>query len=157
MAQQRREIIISKEEAVFWMDGRGNWFNDGGRFQHKKIIEHFNRSIGKDENGFFISQDNGEVFEKVYFPCEETAYFVFDVIIEDEVTLVLNTTRQILLDPETLFICSDILYLIYENDLIKFSEPAMVKLADIIEEEGSHLYIRIAGRRRQIPEHKHLE
>lgn len=152
MEQHHSLIIIPKEKAVFWMDGRGNWCNEGGQFQHKKIIDYFNRSIGKDENGFFVSQENGGVYEKVYFPYEETAYFVFDVIMEDPVTLVLNTTRRMRLDPEALFIRNDSLYLLHGNDLIKFTEHAMVKIANIIEEDGEHLYIRTGSRRLKIPE-----
>ncbi len=58
------------------MDANGIWHNEHGRFEHPKIINHFNRSIQKDDLGYFLSQMIDEAKEeKVYFPYEETAVF----------------------------------------------------------------------------------
>ena len=56
MNEKIKEIIISKEDAVFWMDKHGFWRNEDGKFRHKRIIDHFHKSIGKDQNGYFVSQ-----------------------------------------------------------------------------------------------------
>jgi len=39
--KERKEIVISEEEAVFWMDAYGRWHNKHGAFEHKKIIDYF--------------------------------------------------------------------------------------------------------------------
>ena len=37
-----KEVVIFKEEAVFWMDNQGRWHNQYGPFQHKRVIDYFN-------------------------------------------------------------------------------------------------------------------
>ena len=68
----KHEIVISKEDAVFWMDGNGRWCNADGRFRHKKIIDHFHSAIAKDEGGYFVRQERADLVEKVYFPVSYT-------------------------------------------------------------------------------------
>ena len=62
------EVVIPRENAVFWMDAEGRWCNRHGRFAHKRIIDYFNRSIGRDAMGYFVTQVRGDIREKVYFP-----------------------------------------------------------------------------------------
>ena len=95
MTENLKEVIIPKEKAVFWMDGNGRWHNRHGPFQHKKLIDYFNSSIGWDEDGYFVSQTRDDILEKVYFRHAETALFVLDVIKNDEIHLVLNTQKKI--------------------------------------------------------------
>ena len=52
MNDQRREIVIQKEDAVFRLDGNGRWHNQHGPFQHKKVIDYFHTCINKDKHGF---------------------------------------------------------------------------------------------------------
>jgi len=52
-----KDIVIPKENAVFWMDGNGDWRNEHGRFRKKKIIDYFNAAIHKDENGYYVCQE----------------------------------------------------------------------------------------------------
>ena len=75
-----KQIIIPKENAVFRMDGNGVWHNEHGKIEHPKIIKYFHQSIGKDDRGYFVFQTTDEFEEKVYFPYEETAMFVFDIL-----------------------------------------------------------------------------
>jgi len=49
------------------MDAEGNWHNEHGKFEHPGIIKHFNTSICKDEDGYFVSQSHSGIEEKVYF------------------------------------------------------------------------------------------
>ena len=85
------------------MDKHGYWHNEHGKFQHKKIIDYFHSCIEKDADGFYLNQERDNYKEKVYFPYEETAYFVFNVSKKnDDVTLTLNTKKQIELNPENL-------------------------------------------------------
>lgn len=63
-AQKVKEIVIPRQEAVFWLDSRGYWRNAGGKFRKKKIIDHFHSCISRDENGYFLYQQKGDVFEE---------------------------------------------------------------------------------------------
>jgi len=149
-----KEIIIQKEDAVFWLDKAGYWQNDGGKFRKKKIIDLFHRSIGKDENGYFISRTEEGVLEKVYFPYEDTALFVFAVLFNDDIMLKLNTGKHLPLAPEDVYIMNDNLYLTHDNETIKFSERALMQISSIMEEDtpGGRLMININGNRFCIPE-----
>ena len=91
MTRKIKEVVISKEDAVFWLDRDGCWNNEHGKFQHKKIIDFFHLSIKKDNNGYYLSQTDGNYREKVYFHFEDTALFVFDVIKDKDIMLILNT------------------------------------------------------------------
>ena len=31
------EIVIPRENAVFWLDENGHWYNEGGRFKLKRL------------------------------------------------------------------------------------------------------------------------
>ena len=150
-ADELKEIIVSREDATFWLDRWGYWCNAHGRFEHKKIIDHFHAAIAWDEQGYFVTQINGDFREKVYFRYEDTALFVFDVLTGDGITLVLNTQRQMELDPGALFIRNDYLYLRGDNVLIKFNELSMLKISRLFEHEGDTCFITIKGERTAIP------
>lgn len=152
MEQKSNEMVIDKEKAVFWLDGQGYWRNEAGRFKNKKIIDHFHASIGKDDGGYFVSQDKAGVTEKVYFPYAETALFIFDVVCNDEITCILNTGKKISLEPENLFIQNDSLYLQTPDDLIKFTERAMMKISPLLEETKDTLALRVGSELYPIPE-----
>jgi hypothetical protein len=152
MTQYLREIIIPKEEAVFWLDKDGRWRNEDGRFRHKRIIDHFHASISKDGNGYFVCQQSGDCLEKVYFRYEDTALFVFDVICEPQIILILNNKKQIALNPAYLFLHKDNLYLIDGDDKIKFAEYALLKISSFIEDNIGQLYLTVGSHRYKIHE-----
>ena len=152
MTTELKEIVIKKEDAVFWMDKSGCWCNDGGKFRKKKIIDFFHQSIAKDDNGYFVSQTRDNIFEKVYFRFEDTALFVFAVIFNDDIILQLNTGKHLTLNPSLLCVENDNLYLTDKDERIKFSERAMIQISSIIEENGDHLEINVDGNRFQIIE-----
>ena len=151
MPEKTKEIVIGKDEAVFWLDANGCWQNENGKFRHKKIIDYFHSCIKQDRQGYYLSQINGDCTEKVYFPYEDRALFVFDVIRQDGVTLVLNTKKQIKLKPRKLFIKNDCLYMRMGEEIIKFAEQGLMKIAQLLEEESDQLFIRIKERRYSIP------
>jgi hypothetical protein len=76
--------------------------------------------------------------------------FVFDIIKGDDIILVLNTKRQIPLQPESLSIKEDSLYYQDGEDLIKFAERGMMQISDLLEEAGDQFYIRVDGKRYEI-------
>ena len=146
-----QEIVISPEEATFWLDRWGRWCNRHGPFEHPKIISYFNAAIARDEKGYFVAQVNGDIYEKVYFRHEDTALFVFDVLPEDDLTLVLNTGRRMALDPAALFIRNDALYFRNGPELIKFNEASMLKISRHFTITGDQCFLRFRGRSYAVP------
>lgn len=149
---QLPQVVIPKEEAVFWMDRFGQWYNASGRFRHKKIIDYFNASIRKDELGYFVEQIRESVYEKVYFRYEDTPLFVVEASEGDPIELVLNTGETLLLLPDRLFIREDNLYQQMDGECIKFSDRVLMQLSARIDCDEEHYYYRIGEVRRILPE-----
>jgi len=145
MAPQLTDIVIPKEKAVFWMDGRGHWHNRHGRFAHKRIVDHFNRSIGRDAKGYFVSQIRDKIRERVYFHYDDTPLFAVRVVDDGAITLVLNTGETIPLDPFGLFVQSDQLYQRRNDERIKFTDRALLSLSAYFAETKNGLAINIGG------------
>jgi len=151
MTEKIKEITISQDQAVFWLDANGCWQNENGKFRHHKIIDYFHSCIKRDRQGYYLYQENGSQAEKVYFRYEDQALFVFNVIRQDDVILVLNTKKQIKLKPRKLFIKNDCLYMHMGEEIIKFAEQGLMQIAPLLEEENDQLFIRINDRRYAIP------
>jgi len=151
MANKLKTIEITRDEAVFRLDGNGCWHNSDGKFRHKKIIDYFHTSIQRDQKGYHLYQAHDKYIEKVYFPYEDKALFVFDVIENNDIMLVLNTKKRTRLKPKKLFIENDNLYMQLGNEVIKFAEQGLMKIASFLEEEGDRLLIRSKNRRYRIP------
>ncbi len=145
-SEKPKQRVISKEDAVFWMDKDGCWCNEHGKFEHPRIIRYFNASIRKDEKGYYVFQTMGEWEEKVYFSYEDTALFVLDVAMEQDMVLLLNNTRTIKLDPLQLFTRNDSLYLKTPDHEIKFSSKALLKISKYINEKEGRLIFSINGK-----------
>jgi hypothetical protein len=152
MNKKRTEIVIPKDQAVFWLDKNGRWHNEHGEFQHKKIINYFNTSIHKDENGYFLFQQDENISEKVYFHYEDTALFAVDLIKEKDITLVLNTRKRLKLKPKNLWIRDDSLYMHTGGENIKFIERGLMKISDLLEMTNNQYAIKVSGRRYRIPQ-----
>jgi hypothetical protein len=152
MSKKLKEIVIPKENAAFWLDRFGRWHSEHGRFENRKIIGFFHSSIRKDRNGYHLAQSYRGTREKVYFPHEDTALFVFGVVKGEDITLILNTGKRVRLKPRRLFISEDSLYMWHGEDRIKFTEHALIRIADLLEYEGIQYFMRAKGRRYRIPE-----
>ena len=150
MKKRHNEIVISKEDAIFWLDENGRWHNAHGEFQHKKIIDYFHSSIQKDEKGYYLSQERGNLREKVYFHFEDTALFAMDLIIGEDITLILNTKRQIKLKPKNLYTKNDNLYMQRGQESIKFTERGLMKISDLLEFKDDQYFIKVKGRKYRI-------
>ena len=135
---------------MFWLDGNGCWHNADGKFRHKKIIDYFHSSIQRDQKGYHLYQAHDHFIEKVYFRYEDTALFVFDVIIDNDILLLLNTKKRIRLEPQKLFIAGDKLYMHMNDEIIKFAEQTLMKIAALLEEDGDGFFIRINSKRYRI-------
>ena len=150
MKNKPTEIIIPKDRAIFWLDKNGRWHNAHGEFEHKKIIDYFHSSIKRDENGYYLFQKRGDVQEKVYFHYEDTALFAVDLIKDNDITLILNTRKQIKLKPRNLFIREDDLYMRMGAETIKFGERGLMKISDLMEYDNDQYFIKIMNRRYRI-------
>ena len=146
------EHVIPKEKAVFWLDDRGFWRTAKGKFENKNIINHFHSCIRKDAEGYHLQQEHPEYREKVYFHYEDTALFVVHVLKDDDIVLVLNTGKRINLKPENLFVKGESLYIMLGDERIKFSEEALLRITDYMEDEAGQFYIRVKGKKYKIPE-----
>jgi hypothetical protein len=150
MKKKYTEIVIPKEKAVFWLDENGRWQNVHGEFQHKKIIDYFHSSIQKDEKGYYLFQERGNLREKVYFHYEDTALFVVDLIKENDITLILNTKRRVKLKPKNLYTKNDNLYMRMGTETIKFTERGLMKISDLLEFSDEQYFIKVNNRRYRI-------
>jgi hypothetical protein len=146
LAKKKKQIIIPKEKAVFWMNENGDWYNKHGKFEHPKIIKHFHASIQKDHKGYYVHQETDDYEEKVYFPYKETALFVFDIKEENDIiSLELNNSDIIKLDPKHLFEKDDKLFLKTNGHLIQFADKALLKISRFLKEEKGQLLFQIKG------------
>jgi len=151
VSEKKKQIIISKEDAVFWMGKNGDWYNEHGKFEHPKIIKYFNASIKKDENGYYVHQETSDYNEKVYFPYEDAAFFVVDVKVNENIILTLNNSETIKFSPEHLFTRDDALYLQTPEHRIKFKDSALLKISKFMEESNGHLVFKIKDKNYQVP------
>jgi hypothetical protein len=150
-----KEVVVPKENAVFWLDAQGRWHNKHGVFEHQKIIAYFHSAIRKDADGYHLFQEHGgHTVEKVYFRYEDTALFVFDISISsdsDKIRLILNTKEEIPLDPSVLFIRNENLYLDHDGHCIKFIDRAMLKLAPRLKFDQEQYRLELSGKTHDIP------
>ena len=142
-------MIIPKEDALFWLDKNGIWHTEDGKFEHPKIIRHFNASIQKDEVGYYLCQPREGFLEKVYFSYEDTALFVIDIKERQEqkheLTLLLSTRETVILEPGQLFICNDNLYVQTPEHCMKFAQRALVKISAFLEDKGELFCLNLGG------------
>jgi len=151
----RRELpehVIPKEKAVFWLDGRGFWHTAKGKFENRNIINHFHSCIRKDANGYYLRQEHRGYKEKVYFPYEDTALFVVHVLNDDDIILLLNTGKKVKLKPKRLFVYDESLYMMLGEERIKFTEEALLRITDYMEDEAGQFSIKVKGKKYKIPE-----
>ena len=82
--------------------------------------------------GLFLFQKRDNCTEKVYFPYEDTALFVFDVILSDPITLVLNTGERSSLEPQKLYTQNDGLYVTIGEHRVKFTERSLMAISGLM-------------------------
>jgi hypothetical protein len=154
MSSKRKEVVIPKEKAVFWLDAHGRWHNAHGVFKHPKIIKYFNTSIRKDAGGYYLYQESDTYREKVYFPYEDTALFVCDVVLQDPILLKLNTGRELILNPQQVFIQNDQLYLQADDEHIKFTDNSLMRLSKYLVIKSDRYFLILDGQPYLIPRKK---
>jgi hypothetical protein len=146
------EIVIPRENAVFWMDERGRWHNRHGRFEHKRIIDHFNRSIRQDTEGYYVTQERNGFLEKVYFRYVDTPLFVFRILPGDPMELELNTGEIVPLEPIRLFTHADQLYQRHETGCLKFTDRTLMAMAPYLIDTPDGLSLHVGAGTFPIPD-----
>jgi hypothetical protein len=76
--------------------------------------------------------------------------FAVDLIKDEDITLILNTKRQIKLKPKNLFTRNDNLYMRLGQETIKFSERGLMKISDLLEFRDEQYFIKVKNRRYRI-------
>ena len=149
-----KTVEIPAEEAVFWLDANGRWHNADGKFRHKKIIDYFHASIKRDQKGYHLYQNHENYIEKVYFKYEDTALFVFDAAVRegsDEILLILNTKEELPLNPKTLFVQNENLYMEHAGERIKFLDRVLLKLTDRLRFDQNRYRLELSEKTYDIP------
>ena len=146
------DVVIPRENAVFWMDDNGRWHNCHGRFEHKRIIDYFNHAIRHDAMGYFVTQIRGDMREKVYFPHGETPLFVVRVVEGDPLWLTLNTGRELSLDPADLYVRNDRLYLRMGDEIARFNDRALLAMMPYLDENEAGMVFHVDEGSVAIPE-----
>jgi hypothetical protein len=148
MTEKPEIITIPKEDAVFWLDAEGRWHNEHGPFEHPKVSAYFHTCIQRDAEGYYVGQQRDVVYEKVYFRYADTALFVFRVDIgPEEIMLRLNTGQKIRLEPDTLSIKDDHLYIQTPQGLARFNQSSLLEISKQMEEENGDLFIVVGHAR----------
>ena len=152
MSKKLEDIIIPKEEAVFFLDKDGRWHHkEQGEFLNEKIIDYFHECIRKDEMGYHLEQVYDGKREKVYFHHEDTALFVFSIKKGKDLTLVLNTKKEVKLKPKDLYIKDDYLYVKLGDEAAKFLSQSIVQISKHLEFDDN-AYIKLNKKKYKIPE-----
>ena len=104
--------------------------------------------------GYYLCQPREGFLEKVYFSYEDTALVIIDIKEEQEseLTLLLSTRENLILDPGQLFTCNDNLYVQTLEHCMKFAQRALVKISAFMEDKGDLLCLNLDGVFHDIPE-----
>lgn len=143
--------IISKEESEIVLSENGEWFHQGEPFENPKIIAFFHRAIRKDENGaYYLYNAYRDKEEKVYFDVKDTAYFIKDVIFDEEKKVFrarINTEAEVELDLKLLEEDKrGVMYCrILDNDRARFTKYALMELSKYAVMEDDKVYIELDG------------
>ena len=64
----------------------------------------------------------------------------------------LNTGKKVKLKPRRLFVKDESLYIILGEERAKFTEEALLRITDDMEDEAGQFFIMVKGRKYKIPE-----
>lgn len=130
----------------FFIDKRGNWFQDGIMIRHRGTYLYNNRLLDVDEVGrLFVDEGSG----KLYVEAEDTP-FVVKVVEKrgDEFYVRLNDETEEKLDFGNLYMSEEnIPYTKVKNKRFeaRLSSPAYYELMKYAEKEGKDYFITTGG------------
>jgi len=148
-----KEILSSGEiEDEISIDREGNWFHNREPFTNKKIIDFFNSSVNRTEQGTYVIAYDTYVYP---IDVEDTAIFVTGVRIEgfgpfETISLNLSTGETEDLDHRTLYYRdNNALYCMVRNGSMpaKFRRSPSFHILERLEERDGNYFLSICGER----------
>jgi len=138
------------EDAIV-LDKNGNWWHNGEPFKNRKIIDFFNKSIAKADDGIWVLQ-----YDKYIYPItvEDVPIFITGVRFEgfsdfEKVIMNLSSGTEEILDVNTLVYRNSTLYCTVGNGEFpaKFMRSPAFHVLDRLDENNGHYYLTMCGRR----------
>ena len=126
----------------FFIDKRGNWFQDGIKIQHRLTYLYNNKLLKRDEEGhYYLDEGSG----KLYIEVEDTPFVVKMVDKEGEdFYIILNDETNEKLDLKTLTINDENVPYAKIKDgefQARFTRPAYYEFMKYLKKEGDNYYI----------------
>ena len=132
----------------FFIDKRGNWFQDGIKIQHRGTYLYNNRLLARDEEGrFYIDEGSG----KLYIEVEDTPFVVKMADKRDgDFYVRLNDETEEKLDFSAFRISSENIPYVRVKDgkyEARFARPAYYELMKHAQKEGDDYFITECGKK----------
>ncbi len=126
----------------FFIDKRGNWFQDGIKIQHRLTYLYNNKLLRRDDEGrYYLDEGSG----KLYIDVEDTPFVVRMVDKQGEdFYIILNDETKEKLDLDTLSINEDnVPYAkIKDGDFdARFTRPAYYEFMKYLKKEDDNYFI----------------
>ena len=133
-------------EYRFFIDKKGNWFQDGIRIRHRGTYLYNNRLLDMDEEGrFFVDEGSG----RLYVEVEDTPYVVKMIDRRGEdISVKLNDGTEETLDLGSLRLSGEkVPYVRVKNNRFeaRLLSPAYYELMKYVRKEGSDYFIELGG------------
>ena len=136
---------MDKKEDIsyrFFIDKRGNWFQDGIKIQHRLTYLYNNKLLQRDEEGrYYLDEGSG----KLYIEVEDTPFVVKMVDKQGEdFYIILNDETKEKLDLKTLSINDEnVPYAKIKDGLFeaRFTRPAYYEFMKYLKKEDSDYFI----------------
>ncbi len=138
-------------EYRFFIDKKGNWFQDGIRIRHRGTYLYNNRLLDMDEEGrFFVDEGSG----RLYVEVEDTPYVVKMIDRRGEdIYVKLNDGTEETLDLGSLRLSGEnVPYVRVKNNRFeaRLLSPAYYELMKYVRKEGSDYVIELGGVRHNL-------
>jgi uncharacterized protein len=134
------------DHGKIFLDREGRWFHEGVEITHRRTLELFSRSVGRDGEGGYRLRIGRE---QARIEVEDTPYLVREVSFRGEqVELKLNDGSLEILDPGTLRIgAANVLYCDVKSEKLpaRFLRPAYYQLTGRMEQDRDGYFLQVAG------------
>ena len=130
----------------FFIDKRGNWFQDGIKIRHRLTYLYNNKLLSRDDEGrYYLDEGTG----KLYIEVEDTP-FVVKMIDKrgDDFYIILNDETQEKLDLNTLSINDENVPYAKIKDgefEARFTQPAYYEFMKYLKKEDDNYFIMSKG------------
>jgi hypothetical protein len=142
----------TREDSGLVLDRNLDWYHDGERITHPRIIEAFNTGLVPTEDGRFQLRIGNDW---AYVTVEEAAYKVIAIDHDEaQVYLRLSDRSGEALDPATLVLGPDGVLAVRVKQgraLARFSRDAQFALGGLLSREGESVFVQLPGRRIPVP------